>query len=88
MAQFADYMSEQRVIHGNEVRGPDATHCWESLPLGREDTDPVMWLAMQFVQINSAPREKSRLLRFDRKLIAENVFPMNHHKSLFLFAYS
>ena len=60
-AQFADYKSEQMVVQGRTLKGLDSAHFWESETMGREDTDPVMWLAMQLVQINSTARERSRL---------------------------
>lgn len=52
-----DYSKEEKVIRDcDHGVSPDP----KTTPLGRDDTDPVMWLAMKLVQINSDTRNRSR----------------------------
>lgn len=62
ISQAADYTSEQLVITGCD-QGL-TSHQAPPLPsLGRGNTDPVLWLAMQLVHIDSDVRQRSRLVQ-------------------------
>ena len=52
-------MTELHVIKGCEEGIP---HDIMTTANGREDTDPVTWLAMELVQIDSNTRQKSRFV--------------------------
>lgn len=57
ISQQVDYSKEEKVIRDcDHGVSPDP----KTTPLGRDDTDPVMWLAMKLVQINSDTRNRSR----------------------------
>lgn len=55
-----DYASEGRMVRGCE-EGLSIRDGSPPPPLGREDTDCVLWLAMQLVHIDSQTRRRSRL---------------------------
>lgn len=57
IAQHIDHMTELHVIKGCEEGIP---HIIMTTANGREDTDPVTWLAMELVQIDSNSRQRSR----------------------------
>ena len=54
-------MTELHVIKGCEEGIP---HIIMTTANGREDTDPVTWLAMELVQIDSNSRQRSRLVTY------------------------
>lgn len=59
ISQAMDYANEKRIVKGcEEGLSPGGTT--PSPPLGREDTDCALWLAMQLVHIDSEARRKSR----------------------------
>ena len=60
ISQAVDYASEGRMVRGCE-EGLSIRDDSPPPPLGREDTDCVLWLAMQLVHIDSQTRRRSRL---------------------------
>jgi len=61
ISQATDYANEKRIVKGcEEGLSPGGTT--PSPPLGREDTDCALWLAMQLVHIDSEARRKSRYI--------------------------
>ena len=57
--QQVDHLSEEQLIKGcveGVVKHNPVTQC-----NGRQDTDPIMWLAMELVQIDSDIRTRTRL---------------------------
>lgn len=59
ISQAMDYANEKRIVKGCE-EGLSPEGATPSSPLGREDTNCALWLAMQLVHIDSEARRKSR----------------------------
>ena len=62
-AQHEDYAMELHVIRACDV-GVANSKGGAGLRYGRQDTDPVVWLAMQLVQIDSEARQRTRLGKY------------------------
>uniref|UniRef100_A0A1X7SKW6 Uncharacterized protein n=2 Tax=Amphimedon queenslandica TaxID=400682 RepID=A0A1X7SKW6_AMPQE len=62
LSQQRDHLNELTVMHNCDVGAPSdgSRNIQTTVSSGRTSTDPVQWLAMKLIQINSEDRHRSR----------------------------